>query len=130
MKINNNVTALGRHKGASMPAILVFLAMATLIALVGIKLYPVYFEHWLLKSVIESFETDPEIKELSDGEIERRFRLRMQTNNIREISFNEAVEIEKADGVVTIYVEYESRVDVYKNIDAVITFDETTEIFL
>lgn len=119
-----------KQHGASVPAILLFVAMAALILLVSFKVYPVYFEHWQLNSVVESFETDPEIGELSTGEIERRFRLRMQTNNIREISFNEAVAIEKEDGVVKIYVEYESRVDVYKNIDAVISFDETTEIFL
>ncbi|KZY70960.1 hypothetical protein A3742_11620 [Oleiphilus sp. HI0071] len=113
-----------------MPAILIFVAMAAMFLLVGFKLYPAYFEHWQLQSVVESFEKDPETRELSVGEITKRFRVRMQTNNIREIDFNDAVTIEKDGGVLYIFVEYESRINIYNNVDAVVTWDETTEIFL
>lgn len=113
-----------------MPAILIFVAMAAMFFLVGFKLYPAYFEHWQLQSVVESFEKDPEISELSVGEITKRFRVRMQTNNIREIDFNDSVTIEKDGGVIYIYVDYESRINIYNNVDAVVTWDETTEIFL
>ncbi len=116
------------QRGASMPAILIFVAMAAMYFLVGFKLYPAYFEHWQLQSVVESFANDPETGNLSVGEISKRFRVRMQTNNIREIDFDEAVTIEKDGAVITIYVDYESRINIYNNIDAVLNWEETTEI--
>ena len=52
------------------------------------------------------------------------------SGHIREIDFNDAVTIEKDGGVLYIFVEYESRINIYNNVDAVVTWDETTEIFL
>jgi hypothetical protein len=122
-----NVKAFQR--GASMPAILIFVAMAAMYFLIGFKLYPAYFEHWQLQSVVKSFVDDPEVGDLSVTEIGKRFQVRMQTNNIRDIDFGEAVTIEKEGGVINIYVDYESRINIYDNIDAVLKWDETTEIF-
>ncbi len=110
--------------------VLIVLAMAAFCGLIGIKVYPIYFEHWQLQSVVKSFEEEPELSELGLSEIKRRFSTRMQTNNIRDIDFREAVSITEQDAVLSIVVEYESRVNVYKNMDAVIVFDETTEIDL
>lgn len=130
LQSQKQIPAPAKQRGASMPAILIFVAMAAMFFLIGFKLYPAYFEHWQLQSVVESFEKDPEIAELSVSEISKRFKVRMQTNNIREIDFKDAVTIEKDGGVIMIYVDYESRINIYKNIDAVVTWDETTEIFL
>lgn len=124
-----NNKLLKNQRGASMPFVLVFLAMAAFVALVGFKLYPAYFEHWQLKSVVTSFVEDSQTAELDLDEINRRFKLRMQTNNIREIDFNEAVSIEKEEGVISFYLDYEVRINVYKNVDAVIVFDEVSEIY-
>lgn len=118
------------QRGASMPLVLVFLAMAALFLLIGFKLYPVYFEHWQIQSVVKSFANDPETPSLSPVDMQKRFRIRMQTNNVRDISYEDAIEIIKEDGIITIYVDYESRVNIYKNVDAVVVFKEETEIFL
>lgn len=130
LESQKQIQTSAKQRGASMPAILIFVAMAAMFFLVGFKLYPAYFEHWQLQSVVESFEKDPEISDLSVGEVTKRFRVRMQTNNIRAIDFDEAVTIEKDGGVMYIYVDYESRINIYNNVDAVVTWDETTEIFL
>lgn len=126
----NTLKLLKAHRGASMPLVLVFLAMSALFFLIGFKLYPAYFENWQLQSVVQSFADDPEISEIPLSEIAKRFKVRMQTNNIREIDYDEAISLSKEDGIITIYVDYEVRVNIYKNVDAVVKFEEETEIFL
>lgn len=130
MKNQKTLRQGSKQRGASMILVLIVLAMAALCGLIGIKVYPIYFEHWQLQSVVKSFEEEPELSELGLSEIKRRFSTRMQTNNIRDIDFRETVSITEQDAVLSIVVEYESRVNVYKNMDAVIVFDETTEIDL
>ena len=110
-----------------MPLVLAFVGMAAMWAVVGFKIYPIYFEHWQLQSVAQSFEDEPGLSELSVGEVSKRFRLRMQTNNIRDVSYADAVTIKADDGVLSIFISYESRVNIYKSIDAVLVFDEVTE---
>lgn len=127
---NNQYRGKSTQGGASVPLVLIFLAMTAMFFLIGFKLYPAFFEHWQIQSVVESFENDNAIGELSHEEMARRFRVRMQTNNVRAVSFRDAIEIVREDGIITIYIDYESRVNIYKNVDAVIVFKEETEIFL
>lgn len=128
MKNQKTLRQGSKQRGASMPLVLAFVGMAAMWALVGFKIYPIYFEHWQLQSVAQSFEDEAGLSDLSVGEISKRFRLRMQTNNIRDINYADAVTIEADDGVLSIIISYESRVNVYKSIDAVLVFDEVTEI--
>jgi hypothetical protein len=127
---NDKYQGKSAQRGASIPLVLVFLAMTAMFFLIGFKLYPAYFENWQIQSVVDSFVNDPETAELSPGEIRKRFKIRMQTNNVRDVRYEDAIEIIKEDGVITIYVDYESRINIYKNVDAVVVFKEEAEIFL
>jgi hypothetical protein len=126
LKKNNNLPS--NQAGASALAILIIVAMAAMILLVVFKLYPIYFEHWQIQSVVESFEEESGVEELSVGEVAKRFKLRMQTNNVRDVRYDDAIEIYKEDGILTIDVDYERRINIYKNVDAVVVFQDVTEI--
>ena len=123
----NEITPQQKQKGVSGIFILIFLAMTALILLSAFKLYPVYFDHWAIKSVAESYEDNTELSEMSEREIIKNFQKRLITNGIRDFSFKDSVFIEKLDGEVIIDIEYERRVNIYKNVDAVVSFkDERT----
>ena len=90
-------------------------------------MYPVYFDHWAIQSVAESYEDNTELSEMSEREIIKNFQKRLMTNGIRDFSFKDSVFIEKLDGEVIIDIEYERRVNIYKNVDAIVSFkDERT----
>lgn len=95
--------------------------------MVGFKLYPSFFENWQVESIVDSFEEEPGLADLSVAEIERRFKNRLTTNNVRGFNFDENVEVVMEDGELGIYVQYEVRVNVYRNIDAIIAFNKTLE---
>lgn len=116
-----------KQKGASTPLVILFVAMAMSILTVAFKLYPVFYENWQLQHVVESFQDETDLKEVTVNEIRSRFEKRMLTNNVRDFDANENLSVSKADGTLSIFVEYEVRVPIYKNIDAVVSFEESLE---
>lgn len=119
-----------QQRGASAIVILLFIAMAALILLVAFKLYPIYYDQWQVMSIAESFNGDPQVSDLSETEIEKRFQLRLTTNGIRDVDFDESVTVEKDSENSTLYitVAYERRTNLYKNVDAIVVFEELKEI--
>jgi len=120
-------TSLKKQTGASAPVLIIFLGMSAVILTLVFKLYPPIFEHWQVESVVESFEEDSDVTELSVSEIQKRFNKRLVINNVRNFKSNEWLFITKDDGLLTVEVNYEVRVPVYRNIDAIMTFEKAFE---
>ncbi len=116
-----------QQRGASALAILMVVAMAAIILMVAFKLYPAYYEHWQIEGVMESFDDEEGLAELSLREIKRRFSARLQTNNVRNFKMDENVQFDLAEDYLAIELDYEVRVPIYRNIDAVMTFQKSYE---
>jgi hypothetical protein len=116
-----------KQTGASTPLVILFIAMAMAILTVAFKLYPVFYENWQLQNIVESFQDETDLKELPVKEIRRRFETRLLTNNVRDFNSKENLSISTAEGTLRILVQYEVRVPIYKNIDAIVSFEETLE---
>lgn len=116
-----------KQQGASTPMVVLFLGMAMIVLTIAFKLYPAYYEHWQLQNVISSFEDESDLGDLSVKEIERRFDSRLQVNNVRDFNSDENLTVLKQDGSLSIYVDYEVRIPIYDNIDAILTFEESLE---
>ena len=116
-----------RQRGASALFMLIFLAMAAIILTIAFKLYPAYYEHWQIEGVVESFENEEDLANTSLREIERRFGARLQTNNVRNFNMEENVVFDLTEDFLGIEVNYEVRVPVYRNIDAVMKFEKSFE---
>ena len=116
-----------KQQGASTPLVILFVAMLMVIFTVAFKLYPVFYENWQLQHVVESFQDEVDLKDTTVNEIRSRFEKRLLTNNVRDFNADDNLSITKTDGTLSIFVEYEVRVPVYKNIDAVVSFEESFE---
>ncbi|MDX1452109.1 MAG: DUF4845 domain-containing protein [Oleiphilaceae bacterium] len=124
---STNIRLRHGQRGVSALFMLIFLAMAAVILTVAFKLYPAYYEHWQIEGVVESFENEDGLENLSLREIERRFNTRLQTNNVRSFNTGENVIFDLTDEFLAIEVNYEVRVPIYRNIDAVMKFQKTFE---
>ena len=116
-----------KQRGASMPLVVLFIAMTSIILTIAFKLYPAYYEHWLIEAVMESLEKDSKIESMSINALENNFETRLLTNNVREFDVSEGFFAEKTDNSVYLAVEYEVRIPMYSNIDAVLKFEESFE---
>ena len=111
-----------KQKGASTPLVIIFLAMSAVILTIFFKLYPPFYEHWQLEHVMESFKDETDIADVPLHELETRFDKRLVTNSIRDFNSKDSVFISKEDGVFSIELDYEVRIPMYRNIDAVVKF--------
>lgn len=116
-----------KQQGASMPLVILFVAMAIIVLTIAFKLYPAIYEHWQVQHVLEGFDEEQGLADLSANEITSRFEKRLLTNNVRDFNSKESLFVNKQDGNVSIYIEYEVRIPIYKNIDAILSFNESLE---
>lgn len=121
------LNSLNKQSGASAPLVLVFLGMSAVILTLAFKLYPPIFEHWQVEAVVESFQDDNDLAEITLAEIEKRFNKRLVINNIRNFKSSESLSVTDEDGLLLIAVDYEVRIPVYRNIDAIMTFEKSFE---
>lgn len=116
-----------KQQGASPIVVISFIAMAAVILSVAFKIYPVMFENWQIEAVVDSFEQEKDLDSINVREVSRRFQARLQTNNVRDFKMKDNVFITMEDGTLTIHVDYEARVPIYRNIDAIVVLEKTLE---
>jgi hypothetical protein len=116
-----------KQQGASTPLVILFVAMAMIVLTIAFKLYPAFYENWQVKHVLEGFDNETGLADISVNEIKSRFDKRLLTNNVRDFNSTKHLTVSKQDGSLSIYIEYEVRVPIYKNIDAIVSFEESLE---
>ena len=115
---------ISKQSGASMPLVLLFLGMAAVVLTIAFKLFPVYYEHWQIKSILESYESEVDIESMTVGELESNFQNRLITNNVRNFRFSDAFYAERTDEGLYVLIEYQVRIPMYKNVEALVSFSE------
>ncbi len=116
-----------RHKqeGASFLSILVVLIVAGTFFSVAFKLYPAYMDYMTVDSVLTGIIQDDDELEKGPKGMQRDLRKKWTINQIKLP--NEALIIRRKEGVLTIYLDYEVRVPMFFNVDAMVKFEKQYE---
>lgn len=118
---------LQKQKGLTAISWLVILVMVGVLLYVGIKITPVYIDHYAVLSTLESIKNDPSFANKTKREIRETISKRLYVNNIRHIT-RDHIKIQRSGRVTTINVAYEERRAIAYNISLVMTFNETVEL--
>lgn len=111
-----------RHQaGASLITWLIILAVAGVLAIVGIKLTPVYIEALTVKSVLESVASEEGVGQEPKRVVWGKIAKRLSVNNIDYVTFDN-FEIELDNNRATFTLDYEVRTPIMGNVDAVLAF--------
>lgn len=95
------------------------------IALIVLKLTPIYTEYFSVVSSLESLEQES-IGSKSKGEIRKMLTRRFNINNVRGVQSDD-IEIDKTGGTTTVRVAYEVREKFVANISLLLEFDTSIE---
>lgn len=119
------VIDLSKQKGASLYALIVVMTLLGILILAGLKLSPAYMDDMVVKNAIENLMESGELENMSLRDIRRYVTRTVQTNggNFESDSIDQVEE----GGVDYIAVEYESRVAMFLNIDAIVKFNYRVE---
>jgi len=106
------------QSGMTLISFVVVAAVVGFFLFIGMKLFPMYQEFWSVKSAMKGISAEAGIANQQPAQIKEKFFRRLSidyTTNIKP----EHVRIENKGSGQTMYVEYEVRVPMLYNIDAV-----------
>jgi len=119
------VIDLSKQKGASLYALIVVMTLLGILILAGLKLSPAYIDDMVVKNAIENLKESGELEDMSLRDIRRYVTRTVETNGGNFAS--DSIDQVEEGGVDYIAVEYESRVAMFLNIDAIVKFSYRIE---
>ena len=115
------------QQGMTLIAWLVILAMVGVFITVGLKITPVYLEHFAVKKTLESLKQEPLISRKTLREIRTMLERRLDMNSVYDMTKDEVI-IKRSGGVTTITIAYEERRSILGNLSIVMTFEDPIEL--
>ena len=107
-------------------AVLVLLLSAA--GLFGIRVGGVYFDHWVVQEVFSDWQSDPEVADYSARDLRREFDTRMRVNSLADVIPREGLAFTRNGKQWLIEATYERRVNLYDNIDLVVSFSDSAAL--
>ena len=117
-----------RHKqaGASFLSTLTIILVAGVFFSVAFKLYPAYLDYMTVDSVLSKVILDSDELRKTPKSLKRDLNKKWNINQIR-LPSQESLIIRRKEGVITIYLDYEVRVPMFFNVDAMVKFEKQYE---
>ena len=120
--------ALHRQRGVTGITMVFIVALIGFFALIAIRLFPIYLEHFKVKSHLENLATEAGSEKLTDGEIRKTLQKRLDIDDVEHVR-PEDIFIEHPDRDTTIVaIEYEVRTPAFGNVDMVVSFSDEVEV--
>jgi hypothetical protein len=119
--------SIKNQRGLSFISWLLILIVAGFLVMVGIKIAPVYIEHFAVKAALESVKNEPFAVRKSKGELRNMVLTRLDINNIQHVT-KQHIKVKRTNEGKSINIAYEVRRHIAYNAAIVMSFDETVEI--
>ncbi len=117
------VKALKKQRGLSTLGWLLMIAAAGFVLTCSFKMGPVYLDNSFVVGALRSLaESESDLKQLSNDAIRKKLRKMFQINNIRG-DVTKQVKIVREQNRVLVNIDYETRLNLFYNVDVVMTFN-------
>ncbi len=115
-----------KQKGMTGISIMAILIVIAFVALIFLKIMPVYFDSFKVGDVVSGLKEERGLGEKPNSEIVKIILKRLDVNMVSDVT-KEHIFIEKIKGQVLVDVEYEVRKPMFGNLDVIITFKKSVE---
>ncbi len=115
------------QKGASVFLMLCYTMAAAFLVMTLFKVVPVYVDNLTIRSVLDSLDQRPTIRQSTPAEVKDWIDKGFQINGIRGIA-RDAVRVRQSGAFLTAEINYERRIDLFANVDVVISFENSWKI--
>ena len=116
-----------KQRGASFLFWVLFLALIGFLLMLGIKLFPVYYKGFTTGKIVEEIALEMQGKKPNKKQLWESISKRININSVYGIERDHFV-YEKNKGLVEFGLDYEVRIPVIANLDAVAKFDQRQTI--
>lgn len=130
--MNRVAQRFGRHphrqQGLTAIAVVFILVMIAFFAMIAIRLFPVYMEHFNVVSHLKSLSEETGLKSKTNSEILGTLSKRFDIDDVKHVTTEDVFIERNKDGSMLIAIEYEVRSPALGNVDMIISFVDEVEI--
>lgn len=123
----NMISYSSRQQGMTFMGFVLIMTLIGFFVLIGLKLAPVYLDHYKVLSVLKSLENDKDLPSRSRDEILGTFEKRWDIDMIDSVTRDNVV-ITKDVHRIKIQIAYDVTKPILGNVDALIHFDDAIEV--
>ena len=116
-----------RQQGLTMISWLVVGGIGIFFIMLGVKLIPVYLDHYSLRNVLETVQNEPNPRALTPRTIRKLIKRRLSINGVYDFD-QKNIKISKKKGRTVVDVNYEVRIPMAGNIQALVSFSESVSL--
>lgn len=116
-----------KQKGLTGISIMVILVVIAFMAIMFLKIMPIYFDSFKVGDVVSSLKEERGFGDKTNNEITTMIIKRLDVNMVSDVT-KEHIFIEKTKNDVFIDVEYEVRKQMFGNLDIVVSFKKSVEV--
>lgn len=117
-----------RHqRGMSLIGWLIVLVFIGLIALITIRIVPVYMEAYTVRSILQSLQDDRDLAKADRNAVWRTLQKRLEINDVTSVK-RDNISLQAVGGGTQITIDYESRFPLIANIDGIASFTSRVTI--
>ena len=115
-----------KQKGLTGISIMVMLIAIAFIAVIFLKIMPIYFDGFKVGDVVTAMKEERGLGDKSLNEIKTMILKRLDVNMVTDVT-KEHIFIDKIKNEIFIDVEYEVRKPMFGNLDVIISFKKSVE---
>ena len=119
-------TTIQQQKGFSLSGLLVISFFLIILALLGMKLVPVYLEYSSIQKNLVATAKEAGTQDYDFNQIKLAFSKRAQIDNIKSITVQD-IKISKVNGRTVLSAQYSKQIPLVSNISLNIDFEATSE---
>lgn len=116
-----------RQRGMTTIGLVLVLAMIAFFVLIGLKLYPIYYDSFKVGAALDSLKADPTLATKTAPEVVDRLMKRLGIDNVDHVEKGD-VTVEKSGKGIRVSVEYEARKNIVGNVDLMVSFSKSIEV--
>ena len=117
-----------KQKGATIWVTLIWIIMGVAVAVVSVKLIPIYLDNFTIAGALEGMEREQGLPEMKNKEILSRLNKHLLINNVRSLDKENIKIVRKKGKVIAIDIDYEARENLFYNVDAVVSFKNHLDV--
>jgi len=127
-----SINSVTRQRGVSLWSGMVLLAVIGFFLTVAFRVGPPYITNFTVQETVRALQNEPELSRMSPYDVRRAVERKFDVNQIDVVQAvcrdkkKPCLKIEKSKTEMIIDANYETRVHVMGNVDAVVMFNENT----
>ena len=118
---------LTKQRGFSLLSGVIVLIVVIFFLTCAVRIVPLYINNITVKGALNSLAKEQSLTTMRKREIHRKLNKYFDVNNVNS-EMSEAISIDNESGTTLININYEERVPLAFNIDAIITFENQLDV--